>query len=136
MADSNFFLEFLGKSSDSSRKQIFRDIKEFFSNLIVQMYVVCTHYNRLIGTILLTTRNITLFKEDSGHWSSTVFSFHHAKPYLKRRYTNMKGFASRGANYFSFIVDAFSEGRQNNLLRAASLESLCIPLNVPRIYNM
>ena len=33
----------LRKSSDSSRKQIFRDILGFFSNFIMKMYVVCTH---------------------------------------------------------------------------------------------
>ena len=38
--DSNSFFQSLQNSSNSSRKQIFRD---FFSYFIMELYVVCTH---------------------------------------------------------------------------------------------
>ena len=47
MADSNSFLR-LGNSSDSSRKQIFRDIFREISCFIMKMYVLCTCQNPLI----------------------------------------------------------------------------------------
>ena len=38
--DSNSFFQSLQNSSNSSRKQIFKD---FFSYFIMELYVVCTH---------------------------------------------------------------------------------------------
>ena len=38
--DSNFFFQSLQNSSNSSRKQI---VNDFFSYLIMKLYVVCTH---------------------------------------------------------------------------------------------
>ena len=56
-----FYFEFLEFSSDSSRKQIFRDILGIFSYFIKKMYVMCTYKKRLIQTILMSTFNIPLF---------------------------------------------------------------------------
>ena len=45
MAYLNYIVvfEFLGNSSNNSRKQIFRDILANFSYFIMKMCVVCTH---------------------------------------------------------------------------------------------
>ena len=43
MDDSKLVFESVGNSSDSSRKQTFRDILGKFSYSIMKMYVVCTH---------------------------------------------------------------------------------------------
>ena len=39
-----------------------------FSYFIMRLYVVCTHYNRLIKAILMSTHNILLFVEDRKHF--------------------------------------------------------------------
>ena len=51
----------LGKSSHSSRKQIFSGILGKFSYFIVRRYIECTHYNHFIEAILMNTLNKPLF---------------------------------------------------------------------------
>ena len=61
MAALNSVFDSLGNYSDSSRKQIFRDILGKVSYLIMGMYVDCIHKNRLVDVILMSTLNILFF---------------------------------------------------------------------------
>ena len=50
----------LRNSSDGSRKQIFRNILWKSSYLVMKLYVVCNHKNRLVDVILMSTLSISL----------------------------------------------------------------------------
>ena len=76
--DSNSFFQSLQNPSNSSRKQIFRNL---FSYFIMEWYVVCTHWNRPIEAIQMSTLNIQLLCRKSRKIPSIIaicfLTWHH-----------------------------------------------------------
>ena len=126
-------IESVWNSSDSSRKQIFMEISYF----IKKLYVMLTHYNRLIETILMTTHSISLLYR----WTKTSLNYDHLLPDMApwltpeartTHFSNKFPWYQRCSSHWGFTV------HRNPVYRYVFLiepEALIMNLSVQRIYR-
>ena len=92
------------------------------------MYKECS--TSLLGLNTLDRFSAISFKGNNS--CDLLFAFLHFAPLKKwsgKGYSERKEFAPLGSKFFPFRLDPFSEGRQKQLNRVSSPESVSIPYN-------